>query len=575
MSLITFQAFRTAINTLVFPEGQAEVRVPLFRNFIVNGLIQMQTFCESYQLVNVNFYDKHQSWDDCGLSIITGCRGRIGAVYAFKPSCRCTRHFYDSASLEKISCFYEHCRCHQTGQCCCGQSMFSSPSLYTANPYYCGDYVTGQAGCSPPYLEAEPEEDCGFKLSDKYFAVGPNQKIWLFPRFPCGYIIGVHWKGIRRTYLDNDYVPDDEDLKDAIAIYVESEIARRVDKDQATADKLFAEYRLKAGDIIFREEQDLKPRATRVCVEGLDMSELVMMYPDNSYPTEIGTSCQPAAVSTPVLDIDITSEDGNVILDWTQSITPDTDEIFADGTEIASVAGTNLTYSDTFPMSSGEERCYTVRAVSGSEQSEFSNEYCAVKDMVYLGAAPSEPLWRIAFGDFAPDDPTILTSVSFPALKRITGILYLDSSSIITSVNFNALQTVDTEIHFDSSGLPSLSLPALTTIGGGTPTLVQYNGITPEMMIPALFCDSSNALATISIPSLVFENGKIYTFDACALTAATVEHILARIVASGCTHAFVTLDGGTNAGLAALSAQGQADYNTAKVVRGNSVSVDP
>jgi len=299
MSLITFSAFRTAINTLVFPDGQAEVRVPLFRNFIVNALIQLQTFVESYQLVNVNFYDKDQSWDDCGLSILQACRGRIGAVYAFKPSCRCQRHFYDSASLEKLSCLYEHCRCHQTGSCCCGQSMFSSPSLYTANPYYCGDYVGGNTGCQPPYLAAQPEDDCAFKLSDKFFAVGPNQKLWLFPRFPCGYVVGVHWRGIRRSYLDNDYVPDDDDLKDAVATYVESELARRVDKDQATADKLYADYRMKAGDIIFREEQDLKPRATRVCVEGLDLSELVQIYPDNPYPVDVGEFCATGGAAAP------------------------------------------------------------------------------------------------------------------------------------------------------------------------------------------------------------------------------------------------------------------------------------
>lgn len=307
MSLITFSAFRKEINTLVFPDGQAEVRVPLFRNFIVNGLIQLQTYVESYQLVNVNFYDKDQSWDDCGLSIIQGCRGRIGAVYAFKPSCRCNRHFYDSASLEKISCFYEHCRCHQTGSCCCGQSMFSAPSLYTANPYYCGDYVGGNTGCQPPYLQAEPEDDCAFKLSDKFFAVGPNQKIWLFPRFPCGYVLGVHWRGIRRSYLDTDYVPDDDDLKDAVAVYVESEVARRVDKDQVTADKLYADYRMKAGDIIFREEQDLKPRCTRVCVEGLDLSELVQIYPDNPYPTNVGEQCR-IEVETPAVDPLLTSK---------------------------------------------------------------------------------------------------------------------------------------------------------------------------------------------------------------------------------------------------------------------------
>lgn len=571
--MITFSAFRTAINTLVFPDGQAEVRVPLFRNFIVNALIQLQTYVESYQLVNVNFYDKDQSWDDCGLSIIQACRGRIGAVYAFKPSCRCQRHFYDSASLEKISCLYEHCRCHQTGQCCCGQSMFSSPSLYTANPYYCGDKVIGTTGCQPPYLAANPEDDCGFKLSDKFFAIGPNQKLWLFPRFPCGYVVGVHWKGIRRSYLDNDYVPDDDDLKDAVAIYVESELARRVDKDQATADKLYAEYRLKAGDIIFREEQDLKPRATRACVEGLDLSELVQIYPDNNYPTEIGEECHPGGVTVPVMDLNIESQSNNIIVEWTQAETPASDEIFRGGTEIASVPGTVSSYSDTQAMASMEERCFTVQASSGNTHSGFSNEYCAVKDMVYFGTAPSEPLWRMAFGNFAPDDPTIVTSVSFPALKRIRGILYLDSSFVLVSANFNSLQIVDTEIHFDSSGIPSLSLPALATIGGGTLRLVQYNGTTPEMLAPALLCDQSHSLTSVWIPSLIFENGKIYTFDACALTAASIEHILTRILASNCTHAFVTLDANP-VGLLGLSAQGQADYATA-IARGNSVSIEP
>jgi len=576
MSLITFSAFRTAINTLVFPDGQAEVRVPLFRNFIVNALIQLQTFVESYQLVNVNFYDKDQSWDDCGLSILQACRGRIGAVYAFKPSCRCQRHFYDSASLEKLSCLYEHCRCHQTGSCCCGQSMFSSPSLYVANPYYCGDKVIGTTGCQPPYLAASPEDDCSFRLSDKYFAVGPNQKLWLFPRFPCGYVVGVHWRGIRRSYLDNDYVPDDDDLKDAVAIYVESELARRVDKDQATADKLYAEYRMKAGDIIFREEQDLKPRATRICVEGLDMSELVQMYPDNNYPTEIGDSCHPSEVSVPVMDLNIESESDNIIVDWTQATTPQTDEIWrsvngAAYAEVAAVSGSLDTYEDASPMASADKWCYKVRAVSGSTESDFSNIWCAAKDLIYLGTgAVSISDLRLAFGDLDSDDPTLVTSIAFANLKRVTGRLFMDSRPI-TSANLGSLIQVDQAIHFaNCSVIPSISLPALTTVNGQTAQLVQYNGITPTMIQHALLFDNCPSLTTVSIPNLVFQNGRGYLFDGCALNVASVNHILARAVASGVTGAYITLDGGTNA---APAGQGAAD-KSALLIAGNSVSTN-
>jgi hypothetical protein len=131
--MITFAAFKRDIFTLVFPEGMAEQRVPFFRNLVTNALIQLTTYVESYQSTNVNFYDKDQSFDDCGLSIIQGCRGRIGAVYAFKPSCRCQRFFYDSASLEKLSCLYERCKC-QAAAGCCGETVFAAPQPYTSNP---------------------------------------------------------------------------------------------------------------------------------------------------------------------------------------------------------------------------------------------------------------------------------------------------------------------------------------------------------------------------------------------------------------------------------------------------------
>lgn len=285
---ILFSSFKRDVFTLVFPEGMAEQRVPLFRNFVVNGLIQLTTFCDSYQLFNVGFYDKDQSFDDCGTSLIQACRGQIGAVYAFKPSCKCERYFYDSASLEKLSCLYDNCKCANTG---CSPNHLFSLGAYTQDPYYCGVTVDGNTGCKPPYLSAQPEDDCAFKVADRIFAIGPGNKLWLYPRFPCGYVVAVHWRGIPRSYLDTDWVLDDDDLKDAVACYVESELARRVDKDQATGDKLLLDYRLKAQDIIFREERDLKPRATRTCVEGIDRSELTQMYPSNPYPTYVGYQC--------------------------------------------------------------------------------------------------------------------------------------------------------------------------------------------------------------------------------------------------------------------------------------------
>lgn len=616
MPLITFQAFRTAINTLVFPEGQAETRVPLFRNFIVNALIQLQTFVESYQSSNVNFYDKDQSWDDCGLSIIQACRGRIGAVYAFKPSCRCQRFYYDSASLEKLSCLYEHCRCHQSGSCCCGQSMFSEPSLYTSNPHYCGDYVGGETGCQPPYLAATPEDDCAFRLSEKLFAIGPNQKMWLFPRFPCGYIIGVHWRGIRRSYLDNDYVPDDDDLKDAVALYVESEIARRVDKDQATADKLYAEYRMKAGDIIFREEQDLKPRVTRICVEGLDQSELVQIYPVNLYPNEIGQTCATSSVApqveleAPVMDLNSASNSANITSEWTQDGTqPDTYEIWrsVNGGGFALIAetpGDVTAYTDSNPMPAGDIWCYKVRGVTGDVQSDFSNEWCALNEYTFAteGGAVSHPTWRLAFGDFFPIDPDTVTSLDLRNLKSISGNFEISGNQIMTSLNLDSLRSIEGNCFMDGSQvLTTISLPSLMTVGG---TLLLSNSAALTTMsfaalatvglsgdsITADFCfvlttasfpslvsvfgdisfPSCTVLNSVTFTNFVFANGRTFQIDNCALSAASVNHLLARLVASGTTSAALDTSNGTSS---APTGQGIAD-KAAAILAGNTVSTN-
>jgi len=293
--------------------------------------------------------------------------------------------------------------------------------------------------------------------------------------------------------------------------------------------------------------------------------------------------CSPCAsssseVSVPVLDLNIESEDGNIIIEWANLITPESIEIWRsiDGSAFSlmdTIDGNIGTLTDEALMASGEERCYEVRSVSGALQSAFSNIVCAVNDMIYPGTTPSEPFWLLAFGDFASDDGTLVTSLSFPALKRVTGNLFVDATLVLASANFDALQIVNKGIYFSLSNLASISLPSLEQIDGGPPVLVQYNGITPEMMIPAFYCDQSVNLTAISLPNLVFENGKIYAFDSCALSVASVEHILARMLASNPSHMFATLDGGTNAGYASISALGKSNYDLL-VANGNSVSIN-
>jgi hypothetical protein len=60
----------------------------------------------------------------------------------------------------------------------------------------------------------------------------------------------------------------------------------------------------------------------------------------------------------------------------------------------------------------------------------------------------------------------------------------------------------------------------------------------------------------------------------CALNAASIENVLRRCVLAGVTTCTIDLSGGTNAGLASLSVQGQSDY-AALVTAGNTMSINP
>jgi hypothetical protein len=93
------------------------------------------------------------------------------------------------------------------------------------------------------------------------------------------------------------------------------------------------------------------------------------------------------------------------------------------------------------------------------------------------------------------------------------------------------------------AALTALNIPALTTVG-------DFNA------------SGCAALADVSIPLWVPTDGTTISFSNCALSATSVEHILRRLVLAGVGACTIDLSGGTNAGTASLSLQGQADVTT-------------
>lgn len=167
-----------------------------------------------------------------------------------------------------------------------------------------------------------------------------------------------------------------------------------------------------------------------------------------------------------------------------------------------------------------------------------------------------------------------LVSVSCPNLISVTstafrGTLNITSNAALVSLNFDALTSIEGDCTIISNAtLAAISLPSLVSVGAvASGFLLTGNTLLASLSLPSLVTSSFalNAsglanLTTVVLTSYLPSNTRAQNFGGCALTQASVDHILARCVANAAyVSGTVTLNGGTNA---TPSAQGLLDKAT-------------
>ena len=177
-------------------------------------------------------------------------------------------------------------------------------------------------------------------------------------------------------------------------------------------------------------------------------------------------------------------------------------------------------------------------------------------------------------GGFYVYGNALLTSLSVPVLATVDYEFDVSGNPVLTALNFPSL--ISTGDYFDVSNdflLASLSLPVLTSVGSdfGADNIKVANLILPNLTtIIGDILLSSTVLTSFSAPLWLATNGTIMDWTGCALDATSINHILARLVASGVTTCNVTLSGGTNA---APTGQGIID-KAALILAGNTVTTN-
>lgn len=288
--------------------------------------------------------------------------------------------------------------------------------------------------------------------------------------------------------------------------------------------------------------------------------------------------CQFASGITPPINLDITaaSDAGHSILTWSQSSTPDTNQIWVSRNGaafvfVASVAGSVTTYTDTSGMVNGDQWYYQVRAVKGAQASVFSQQagiFCNFSRNAAPDTTFSFPDLVISIQNFIIQNCANLTSVSVPRLHTAlggSGFLF-DNSVLTTQVNASALTYAD-RLTCSDGLLTILNFPVLVSVGaGGLDLSVTHHAtsivltafktcggtlllndipLTTSMSLPALQTiagnfnfDGNPNLTSISLPALISVTGN-FTGDAntslTSLPLPSFASLVGDILMTGCT----------------------------------------
>lgn len=207
----------------------------------------------------------------------------------------------------------------------------------------------------------------------------------------------------------------------------------------------------------------------------------------------------------------------------------------------------------------------SLNTIVGSTGESSSSESCDLilsgdrtnLPYLYLGENPNlisiqlPILEHITVGDLDFGDSLLLESFSAPYLTSVIGNFSGNNLPSLVTLDVPSLITVDTDLLILVSGIVSATFNALVTVGGAMKWI-------------------NTTIVNFAAPNWLPTNGTVIDFSGCALSATSVNHILARCVAAAVTTCTINLSGGTSSAPTGQGIIDKADLITA----GNTVTTN-
>lgn len=264
---MTYAQFNAAVRASVWPDGEAENLVANHKDYVLDGLIDLQTKVSCLQQNHSDYLCASAGFFHCGASVFEAPRGFIRSLSTIVPgdTC-CTEVPYIPISKAEMNCLLQN---EQTT--CCGTSETHPSHTYLVD----GEYVPYPE--LPLYCFEYPNElDKTFRASEGFFTIDRGQ-IWVSPQIQGNELIKLEWDGVKRTFDDADVLDDEifsREVEECVELYLRGRAAVIDDCDFERGAYFNNEnmtrpglYQVRRADLIHTCEKQGRPPKREYCFD--------------------------------------------------------------------------------------------------------------------------------------------------------------------------------------------------------------------------------------------------------------------------------------------------------------------
>ena len=227
---MTYEEFIAEIKAILFPDREAINLSANHSRYILDGLIWLQKRVPQLQDSHYDIENFEDTFYRCCTTVIPKPDGIIRRVYTFTADNQCDAIFYQPVTVEAmLSNVRSSLACGCTG-------VEGEEANIEGDPL------------SFALKQATDQNNKDFRAASGIWAIVDKQ-IWIYPYINSNEKVGIHWRGVKLQYDEDDPIVMPLDARSVIELYAKMQVALREDCDTNEYAKLKVAVEQTAGDL--------------------------------------------------------------------------------------------------------------------------------------------------------------------------------------------------------------------------------------------------------------------------------------------------------------------------------------